>query len=402
MIEVVEAPEDPTKKPLLDAAKQRLLISENLTLQNKLSASAAREKILRERFELEQQAKLEAIAEAEAAHKASHELVAQHHTIMAQATAGGMIAAPKEEDDEDPEVKQYREAFEKFDTDKSGTISVKEMAPLITSLGWNMSEAELRMMMSRVDNDANGVDFEEFLEFIDNLNEFGGDDLAKYEVMFNKFDANGDGDISQEELYLVMQATGKSFDRSEVQKIIKEHDASGDGSIGWDEFIKLMQKLEGGDLQAKKGVVAMDLTAAAALTGNKDAKLAASDKKRIKAYLKRRGFPGDHLELKEAVNQRKKQGMLKKGFEYPLHTAAVDNIADMVWLLLLTGADKTLQNSDGKTAYEAALQADAGKGTHKKVLEFLIPMDADSPPSTPVAKTPSSQNAENYTMPHVL
>merc|ERR1712070_362093 len=115
----------------------------------------------------------------------------------------------------------------------------------------------------------------------------------------------------------------------------------------------------------------MDLTKVAETTP----KLAPSDRKRIKAYLKRKGFP-ENPELSQAVNQQKRAGgFLKKGFEYPLHTAAVDNLADMVWLLLESKADVGLKNSDDKTAFEAAEKADNGKGSHKKVLELLDPGD---------------------------
>jgi len=195
--------------------------------------------------------------------------------------------------------------------------------------------------------------------------------LAKYELMFNKFDHNNDGYVTIEELDELIRATGKAFDQEELNRLVAEYDTSGDGHIMWDEFIILMQKLEGGTL-VKHKVAVVDLTDS---KQEDRLKLASSDKKRIRAYLKRRGFPGERLELSEAVNQRKKKGLLSSHFEYPLHTAAVDNLADMVWLLLLSGADKDLRNSEDKTAYEAATEEDGGKGTHKKVMEYLFPTD---------------------------
>merc|ERR1711865_733503 len=95
-------------------------------------------------------------------------------------------------------------------------------------------------------------------------------------------------------------------------------------------------------------------------------KLAPSDKRRIKAYLKRKGFP-EVADLDQLVNTEKKtKGFTKTKIDYPLHVAAWENMADMVWLLLESGANRHLKNSDGKTPYEVAEVGDRqGKvGSH--------------------------------------
>lgn len=56
-----------------------------------------------------------------------------------------------------------RAAFEVFDTDSSGQISVGELRNLITKLGENLSEEEYAEMMRGVDVDGSGsIDFLEF------------------------------------------------------------------------------------------------------------------------------------------------------------------------------------------------------------------------------------------------
>jgi len=350
-----------------------------LEMQRKLEAATAREQVLQRKLESEKVAR--ATAEAEADH---------HAALSAQA---GQLASDDydyDDDDgwdsqddaadeeEDPDIRQYRTAFEQFDTDNSGTISVKELKVVMDGLGRPQSESELRIMLESVDKDGDGVDFQEFLVLIDSLN--AGDDevgdlLGKYKVMFDKFDINEDGHITTHELQLVLEASGKAFEQGEVDRLVENLDVSGDGKIDFPEFLELMRLLAMDNLK-QAPIVAMDLSKVASMAGSshgQQSKLAPSDKKRIKAYLKRKGYP-EVPELSQAVNQHKKAGgFMKTGFEYPLHTAAVENPGDMVWLLLECGADRDQKNSDGRTAYEAAQKADKGRGTHKKVLELLQP-----------------------------
>ena len=71
-------------------------------------------------------------------------------------------------DDEDlydiDTIKEFKEAFEMFDADQSGTIDVGELGTVLTQLGQNISQAELEEMIKEVDEDESGeIDFDEFL-----------------------------------------------------------------------------------------------------------------------------------------------------------------------------------------------------------------------------------------------
>ncbi|KAL3526772.1 hypothetical protein ACH5RR_011428 [Cinchona calisaya] len=64
--------------------------------------------------------------------------------------------------------------------------------------------------------------------------------------VFNKFDANKDGKISEEEYKLALRVMGgKNAKLSEIAKAFKEADSNGDGFIDFEEFIKV-QNEEGG------------------------------------------------------------------------------------------------------------------------------------------------------------
>ena len=65
------------------------------------------------------------------------------------------------------QVAEFKEAFDKFDKDKDGTISVQELGTVMQELGLKPSEAELKVLIARLDTDNNGIiSFQEFLACI--------------------------------------------------------------------------------------------------------------------------------------------------------------------------------------------------------------------------------------------
>ena len=65
------------------------------------------------------------------------------------------------------QIEEFKEAFQLFDKDGDGTISTKELGPLLRSLGQNPDEDEIVDMIDEVDVDGSGsIDFVEFLHLM--------------------------------------------------------------------------------------------------------------------------------------------------------------------------------------------------------------------------------------------
>jgi len=85
----------------------------------------------------------------------------------------------------------------------------------------------------------------------------------------------------------------------------------------------------------------------------------ADEQKQLQAFLKEHGFT--------AVNGKRTRMMKSK---YPLHSAAKHNDADMVRVLLNSGANPALKSSAGLTAQQLALKINKA-GSHDHVLSAL-------------------------------
>jgi calmodulin len=63
----------------------------------------------------------------------------------------------------DNQLKELRECFELFDSDKSGHISSSEFKNVLQALDIKVSDVELKNLIKSIDKDNSGeIDFEEF------------------------------------------------------------------------------------------------------------------------------------------------------------------------------------------------------------------------------------------------
>ena len=111
-----------------------------------------------------------------------------------------MIAEPLTEEKET----EYREAFNLFDTNGDGTITVTELGIVMKNLGQNPTDEEVQDMINEVDVDGNGsLEFHEFANLMSRQMKESNSE-AELRERFKLFDKDGNGTISRDELAQVM------------------------------------------------------------------------------------------------------------------------------------------------------------------------------------------------------
>ena len=137
-------------------------------------------------------------------------------------------------------INEFKEAFNIFDKDKDGYITIKELDQIMKKLGQAPTESELQNMINEVDIDGNGtIDFREFLGIMTKkLKETDSED--ELIEVFKIFDSDGNGLINSNELLNVMVTLGENINKEDIEDLIKEVDHDYDGFINFEEFVRLI------------------------------------------------------------------------------------------------------------------------------------------------------------------
>jgi len=293
------------------------------------------------------------------------ELFAERHRVQEQIRQQQEELLEESDEDlmdmNDEELQVYRAVFEKVDTDGSGKIDLEELQDNIEIMGVQVTAKELKQLALHVDKDQDGIDFDEFLDLVQHFHDL---EVLNLKKTFAQFDRDRSGTIDMEEAFKVFQEAGAALSDAEIRGLMKDADVNEDGVVDFHEFVHLMTVIRhDATAHKEKGQEEHEIEAQQA---QKKITLAPSDLKRVKGYLKRKGFDP------EDVNSQRKTGtgFSKKGFESPLHTAAAENLSDMVWLLLESKANPIAQNSSAQTPMDIAVKGDK-KGSHKAVMEHL-------------------------------
>ncbi len=140
------------------------------------------------------------------------------------------------------EVEEIKEAFDIFDVDQSGAISVSELLNAMRSLGFDTKNPAIFKMISDMDEDGSGeIEFDEFLDMMTAKMQ---ERDPKEEMMkaFRLFDDDETGKISFRNLKRVAKELGENMTDEEIQEMIDEADRDGDGEINMEEFMRIMKK----------------------------------------------------------------------------------------------------------------------------------------------------------------
>lgn len=137
---------------------------------------------------------------------------------------------------------EYKEAFDMFDKDHSGTISVDEIAKIMKNFGNPMSKDEIREMIKDIDTSGDGeLDFDEFVTLMQRQ-EVVEDDDDEVLRAFKSFDKDQNGYITNNEFRYILTKLGERFTDQEVDTLFRECDLNDDGRLDYEEFIEFWRK----------------------------------------------------------------------------------------------------------------------------------------------------------------
>ena len=120
---------------------------------------------------------------------------------------------------------EYREAFQLFDKNGDGTITVTELGTVMRQLGNNPTDSELQDMINEVDADGNGtLEFDEFCQLMARQMLDSNQQEEELKQRFAMFDKDGNGTIDRDELRDVMQQLGEKLSEEDIEEMIQDAD----------------------------------------------------------------------------------------------------------------------------------------------------------------------------------
>ena len=142
------------------------------------------------------------------------------------------------------EVMEIKEAFDLFDSDKSGEIDTDELKQALKNLGIDAKNQTLSNMMADLDKDGSGkIDFAEFIEMM-TAKMSDRDTREDLEKVFRLF--LGDDDkvdkIQLKHLKRVARELNENMSEEELQEMITRADLNKDQGVDFEEFYQIMTK----------------------------------------------------------------------------------------------------------------------------------------------------------------
>mmetsp|Transcript_48281 Transcript_48281/g.105078 ORF Transcript_48281/g.105078 Transcript_48281/m.105078 type:complete len:178 (-) Transcript_48281:363-896(-) len=137
---------------------------------------------------------------------------------------------------------EIKEAFDLFDSDRTGQIDYHELKVAMRALGFDVKKAEVLELMREYDRHGSGhIGYEDFLDIMTQriAQRDPVDEILK---AFKLFDDDQQGAISLKNLRRVARELGEKLSDDELKAMIDEFDKDQDGKINEEEFLAIMKQ----------------------------------------------------------------------------------------------------------------------------------------------------------------
>ncbi|CAF1161135.1 unnamed protein product [Adineta ricciae] len=141
------------------------------------------------------------------------------------------------------QMEELRGAFNLFDRDRNGAISLAELKQVLIALNFQPTEKLLGKIMKEMDTDGNGsVEFDEFVKVMRKVYErnFTDEEMRK---AFACFDVDNSGYITVNELREVLGRLNHNVTEYRINEVLGEIDTDHDGKISFDEFARMLKHM---------------------------------------------------------------------------------------------------------------------------------------------------------------
>ncbi len=140
------------------------------------------------------------------------------------------------------EILEIKEAFDLFDSERTGYIDPKELKEAMASLGHEAKNQTIYQMISNLELDGHTeLDFKEFLDLMTaRMSE--KDSKEDIKKVFRLFDEDNTGYITTNNLKRIAKDLGENMDDTEIREMIERADSDGDGRVTFEDFYSIMTK----------------------------------------------------------------------------------------------------------------------------------------------------------------
>ena len=157
----------------------------------------------------------------------------------------GLMAQPSKkkarQELSEEQKQEIKEAFDLFDTNKTGTIDYHELKVAMRALGFDVKKPEVVELMNEYDREQTGsIEFQDFLDIMTQKIR-NRDPVEEIMKAFKLFDEDNTGKISLRNLKRVARELGENLSDDELQAMIDEFDKDQDGEISDQEFLNIMK-----------------------------------------------------------------------------------------------------------------------------------------------------------------
>uniref|UniRef100_A0A8C6WFC1 EF-hand domain-containing protein n=1 Tax=Neogobius melanostomus TaxID=47308 RepID=A0A8C6WFC1_9GOBI len=137
-------------------------------------------------------------------------------------------------------MQELKEAFDLFDTNGTGFIDVKDLKVVMRAMGIEPGKEDIQKLLVDTVREGSGLDYADFLNIMTALM-VRFDSKEENLKSFQKFDVDGTGTISFQNLKRVAEELGENMRDEELQEMIDFADEDGDGEISKKEFLRMLK-----------------------------------------------------------------------------------------------------------------------------------------------------------------